>query len=79
MLAVQNPGVVRLRVKSFNVVELPVYACFSWDVSSEILRLVHKAGRSVSAEEVGEGETVADEGYAFRCEGQGIAGIAIVA
>jgi hypothetical protein len=68
MLTVQNLGLVRLRVEGFDVVELPVYACFSGHISSKILCLVYETGRDISGEEVGEGEAVAYEGNAFRGE-----------
>jgi hypothetical protein len=81
MLAVQNSGVVCCPGEGFHVFELPVYTYVSIvpHTSSKVPCLVHKTSWGVSAEEVGEGEAVVYNGDAPCSEGQGAAGVAIVA
>jgi hypothetical protein len=79
VLTVHNSRIVRLLVIFFDVLQLPVYTSFSHHVSTKIYALVYEALRSVSAEKLYEIEAAAYDRYAFRSEGQGAAGVAIIA
>jgi hypothetical protein len=78
VLVVQNFRVVPLRVKRFDILKLPVYACFFPNSPAKIPSLVLKALRSVPGKKIKEIETMVYYGYARRSKGYGATRVTIV-
>lgn len=79
VLLEQNAGVIRARIVSVEVRELPVDARFAAGNSCEKASLIHEPLGSVSAEQVRDVEAVGLNWDAFSCACESVCGVAVAA